>query len=65
MHVLQAFKIKFKIFRKRRIGQPFSHARLTDNVEITNPMYLGEADEVPSFIHEEDKVRKVFCNNFV
>lgn len=44
------------IIRKRRIGQPFSHARLTDNVEITNPMYLGDGDEAPSFVHEQDKV---------
>lgn len=41
--------------RKRRI-QPFSHARLNDCVEMTNPMYLGEADEAPSFVHEDDKV---------
>lgn len=55
-------------FRKRRIGQPFSHARLTDNVEITNPMYLGEADEVPSFIHEEDKVcdsKSICCREII
>lgn len=44
------------LFRKRRIGQPFSHARLNDCVEMTNPMYLGEADEVPAFVHEDDKV---------
>lgn len=43
-------------FRKRRNGQPFSHARLTENVEITNPMYLGDVEEVPSFVHEDDKV---------
>lgn len=43
-------------FSKRRLGQPFSHARLTDNVEITNPMYLGEVDEAPAFVHEDDKV---------
>ncbi|XP_055528067.1 prolow-density lipoprotein receptor-related protein 1 [Wyeomyia smithii] len=41
--------------RKRRGGQPFSHARLTENVEITNPMYLGDVEEVPSFVHEDDK----------
>lgn len=42
--------------RKRRIGQPFSHARLTDNVEITNPMYLGDADDTPAFAaHDDDK----------
>lgn len=39
------------------MGQPFSHARLTENVEITNPMYCGDADEPPAFIHENnDKV---------
>ncbi|XP_058055099.1 prolow-density lipoprotein receptor-related protein 1 [Anopheles bellator] len=42
--------------KKRRTGQPFLHARLTDNVEITNPMYLGDADEGPAFVHEDDKV---------
>ncbi|XP_055591150.1 low-density lipoprotein receptor-related protein 1 [Uranotaenia lowii] len=41
--------------KKRRGGQPFSHARLTENVEITNPMYLGDTEEVPAFIHEDDK----------
>lgn len=41
--------------KKRRNGQPFSHARLTENVEITNPMYLGDVEEVPSFVHEDDK----------
>lgn len=36
---------------------PFSHARLQDNVEeITNPMYLGDLDDTPSFVHEDDKV---------
>lgn len=25
---------------------------------MTNPMYLGEADEVPAFVHEDDKVLK-------
>lgn len=45
-------------YRKHRIAQPFSHARLTDNVEImlTNPMYRGDADEAPPFAHEDDKV---------
>lgn len=45
-------------FRKHRITQPFSHARLTENVEImlTNPMYRGDADETPAFVHEDDKV---------
>ncbi|XP_058118715.1 prolow-density lipoprotein receptor-related protein 1 [Anopheles ziemanni] len=42
--------------KKRRTGQPFLHARLTDNVEITNPMYLGDADEGPAFVHDDDKV---------
>ncbi|XP_067627209.1 prolow-density lipoprotein receptor-related protein 1 isoform X1 [Eurosta solidaginis] len=43
--------------KKHRISQPFSHARLTDNVEImlTNPMYRGDADETPAFVHEDDK----------
>lgn len=45
----------FNLNRKRRLGQPFSHARLTENVEITNPMYLGDVDDPPAFVHEEDK----------
>ena len=40
--------------RKRRILQPFSHAHLTDNVEITNPMYLGDVDDQPAFVREEE-----------
>lgn len=38
------------------MAQPFSHARLTDNVEITNPMYLADIDDPPAFVHEDDKV---------
>ncbi|XP_055372745.1 prolow-density lipoprotein receptor-related protein 1 [Condylostylus longicornis] len=53
--ILAFFGGAIVFLRKRRISQPFSHARLTDNVEITNPMYLGDADEVPSFVHDEDK----------
>lgn len=41
--------------KKRRMAQPFSHARLTDNVEITNPMYLADIDDPPAFVHEDDK----------
>lgn len=42
---------------------PFSHARLQDNVEeITNPMYLGDLDDTPSFVHEDDKVRLLVHN---
>ncbi|XP_037895975.1 low-density lipoprotein receptor-related protein 1B isoform X2 [Glossina fuscipes] len=45
------------LIKKHRISQPFSHARLTDNVEImlTNPMYRGDADDTPAFVHEDDK----------
>lgn len=42
------------LMRKRRIGQPFSHARLAENVEITNPMYLGDADDGPVFVQDHD-----------
>lgn len=42
--------------RKRRICQPFSHARLNDCVEMTNPMYLGELDDAPAFVHDDSKV---------
>ncbi|XP_055918086.1 low-density lipoprotein receptor-related protein 1 isoform X3 [Eupeodes corollae] len=41
--------------KKRKISQPFSHARLTDNVEITNPMYRGDIDEAPAYVNEDDK----------
>ncbi|KAF4524352.1 hypothetical protein B566_EDAN007528 [Ephemera danica] len=30
--------------RRTRIGKPFAHVRMQDNVEITNPMYLREED---------------------
>lgn len=40
----------------RRRGQPFHHARLGDNTEITNPMYSGDVDEGPVFISDHDKV---------
>ncbi|XP_001985922.2 low-density lipoprotein receptor-related protein 1 isoform X2 [Drosophila grimshawi] len=45
------------LLKKHRIAQPFTHARLTDNVEImlTNPMYRGDVDEAPPFAHEDDK----------
>lgn len=42
--------------RKRRNGLPFSHARLTDNMEITNPIYQGDVDDTPVFVPDEDKV---------
>lgn len=46
--------------RKRRNLESFSHARLNDNVEITNPMYLGDLDDAPGFnAMEQDKVRTV------
>lgn len=38
------------IHRKRRICQPFSHARLNECVEMTNPMYSGDLDDTPAFI---------------
>lgn len=40
-------------FRRRRL--PFHHARLGENVEITNPMYTGDVDDGPVFISEHDK----------
>lgn len=46
--------------RKRRICQPFSHARLNECVEMTNPMYLGDIDDTPAFIHDENKVKNTF-----
>ncbi|XP_030387623.1 low-density lipoprotein receptor-related protein 1 [Scaptodrosophila lebanonensis] len=55
--VLALFGAAVYFLKKHRIAQPFSHARLTDNVEImlTNPMYRGDADEAPPFVHEDDK----------
>ncbi|XP_037949071.1 prolow-density lipoprotein receptor-related protein 1-like [Teleopsis dalmanni] len=55
--VLGIFGGALYFLKKHRISQPFSHARLTDNVEImlTNPMYRGDVDEAPSFTHDEDK----------
>lgn len=47
-----------KLSRKRRISQPFAHARLNECVEMTNPMYLDEIDDTPSFVHDESKVSK-------
>lgn len=41
-------------FRRRRL--PFHHARLGENVEITNPMYTGDVDDGPVFISDHDKV---------
>lgn len=41
-------------FRRRRL--PFHHARLGENVEITNPMYTGDVDDGPVFISDRDKV---------
>lgn len=40
-------------FRRRRL--PFHHARLGENVEITNPMYTGDVDDGPVFISDHDK----------
>lgn len=40
-------------FKRRRF--PFHHARLGETVEITNPMYSGEADDGPVFISDSDK----------
>ncbi|XP_023030772.1 low-density lipoprotein receptor-related protein 1 [Drosophila willistoni] len=55
--VLALFGGAVYFLKKHRIAQPFSHARLTDNVEImlTNPMYRGDADEAPPFANEDDK----------
>ncbi|XP_046809386.1 low-density lipoprotein receptor-related protein 1 [Lucilia cuprina] len=55
--VLALFGGGLYFLKKHRISQPFSHARLTENVEImlTNPMYRGDADETPAFVHEDDK----------
>uniref|UniRef100_A0A336MF06 CSON015005 protein n=1 Tax=Culicoides sonorensis TaxID=179676 RepID=A0A336MF06_CULSO len=52
--IVSLFFVAIFILRKRRMGQPFSHARLTENVEITNPMYCGDADEPPAFIHDNN-----------
>ncbi|XP_043066692.1 low-density lipoprotein receptor-related protein 1 isoform X1 [Drosophila bipectinata] len=59
MLVLALFAGAVYFLKKHRIAQPFSHARLTDNVEImlTNAMYRGDADEAPTFASEDDKVR--------
>lgn len=49
-------KIRFFFFlicRKRRICQPFSHARLNECVEMTNPMY-SELDDTPAFIQTDE-----------
>lgn len=40
------------VFRKRRSDPAFMHSRLRDNVEITNPMYLADIDDVPAFVYE-------------
>ena len=40
-------------FKRRRM--PFHHARLGENVEITNPMYTGDVDDGPVFISDSDK----------
>ncbi|XP_031616659.1 prolow-density lipoprotein receptor-related protein 1 isoform X3 [Contarinia nasturtii] len=45
----------FYILRKRRICQHFSHARLNECVEMTNPMYSGDLlDDTPAFIQTDD-----------
>lgn len=43
-------------FRKRYVWSSFSHVRLTENVEITNPIYLGDIDDTPAFVQEGVKV---------
>lgn len=48
------FTFHFCICRKRRICQPFSHARLNECVEMTNPMYVGELDDTPAFIQTNE-----------
>ncbi|XP_002138212.3 prolow-density lipoprotein receptor-related protein 1 isoform X1 [Drosophila pseudoobscura] len=55
--VVALFAGAIYFLKKHRIAQPFSHARLTDNVEImlTNAMYRGDADEPPTFSTEDDK----------
>lgn len=51
--------------RKRRICQPFSHARLNECVEMTNPMYSGDLDDTPAFIQtDETKVSLNFSLYF-
>lgn len=52
----------FVLLMRRRTG--FSHARLGDNVEITNPMYLGDAvdDGAPVFVHDGDDDKVHFAN---
>lgn len=50
----------FYFARKHRRGSSFAHARLNDNVEITNPMYLNDVDDAPAFVHEPDKVTPFF-----
>lgn len=50
----------FYFARKHRRGSSFAHARLNDNVEITNPMYLNDVDDAPAFVHEPDKVTSLF-----
>lgn len=42
------------LYRKRRICQPFSHARLNECVEMTNPMYSGDLEDTPAFIQTVD-----------
>lgn len=48
-------------YRKRRICQPFSHARLNECVEMTNPMYSGDLDDTPAFIQTDET--KVSCKS--
>lgn len=43
--------------RKRYVWSSFSHVRLTENVEITNPIYLGDIDDAPPFVPEGVKVK--------
>lgn len=52
--VISAVATYMMWFRRRRL--PFHHARLGENVEITNPMYTGDVDDGPVFISDHDKV---------
>ncbi|GLH07804.1 Vitellogenin receptor, partial [Gryllus bimaculatus] len=41
-----ALVLAFYIIRHRQSGKPFTHVRMQENVEISNPMYLrGDAEE--------------------
>lgn len=62
LEIENVFYVHFCICRKRRICQPFSHARLNECVEMTNPMYVGELDDTPAFI-QTDETKVNYCRN--